>query len=497
MRLIDLLIPKPKHPQVPNLREGKDDNLHLASLTRGGLVIGRPGSGKTVWEVMQTMRRALAQPSDPIFVLDASGSFTDEFIKLSSRLNPSDKASIEERLVYDRLGDPEWVVPFPFFSSDYGLDMEEQIQRVKDLFINLNEELASNAPVLGGVALKELAPQLYRLLSAIKDENGHSWQISEANKLLMKDAWIRRACNVFGKDVGDAKWYFEEMHFSPDVTPRERELRSFTLRNVLGVLESKPIRARVGYHTPAWTPQNAIDNGQIVLISGERLINQEAAMGVLFTDVYTQILSVINKRTPHAPENNPVLMVIDEVPMLLEIKGMAEEISKVSPRYRSRNLQIMVIIQMLSQLDEDLRRKIWSLGNVAIFGIDNHKEAYEIAQQLFTYDPVASRTPKGMDKPVTDTDRPQYLVEANWIQHLKHRELILKRWLDEGNEEKYVHHIEQTTDLSQPPLPLPLNELKENLLKRYAISVDLASAVVNARIAKGTNILTKNRPDLD
>lgn len=497
MKLIDLLIPKPNHPSIPNLREGRDGNLHLDSLTRGGIVVGRPGSGKTVWNAMQTMRRALAQPEDPILVLDASGSFIDEFIKLADRLPTPHKELIDQRIVYDRLGDPNWVVPFPFFSKHYGLEIEEQIQRVKDMFISLNEELATNAPVLGGIALRELAPQLYRLLTAIKGLDGHYWQISEANKLLMKETWIRAACTRFGRNIGDAKWYFEEMHLSPDVTPKERELRSYTLRNVLGVLESKPIRARVGYHTPAWTPIQAIERGKIVLISGEMLTNQDAVMGVLFTDIYTQILAVINKRTPHDPDNRPVLLVIDEVPMLLEIKGMAEEIAKVSPRYRSRNLQIIVIIQMLSQLDDDLRAKIWSLGNAAIFGVDSHKEAYEIAQQLFKFDPKASRTPSGMDSPIADADRTQFLVSANWIQHLGHRELVLKRWLSEGTEERYLQHIAQTKAVPSGPLSLPLGELKQRLLARNAVSVNEASGIINARIASGNNALTSGRATFD
>jgi hypothetical protein len=496
MKTLDLIFGKRKCPDFPNLREGQDDNLNLESLTRGGIIIGRPGSGKTMWGVRQTMYRALTQRTDPIFVLDASGSFADEFIKMTFQLPALQREMIVNRLVYDRLGDPDWVVPFPFFSKDYSLEMEEQIQRVRDMFIKLNQELVDTNPILGGVALKELAPQLFRLVTAIKNERGETWQISEANKLLMKDSWIRKACSDYGQNIGDAKWYFEEMFLSEDVNRRERELRSYSLRNVLGVIEAKPIRARVGYHTPVWTPKKAIEDGQIVLVSGEALTNQEGPMGILFTDVYTQILGVINKRTPHNPKDRPVLLVIDEVPMLLEIKGMAEEIGKVSPRYRSRRLQIMVIIQMLSQLDDDLRGKIWSLGNVACFGIDNHKESYEIAQQLFKFDPKSSRQLRQTNQIIADPDRAQYLVGANWLQHLNKREMVLKRWIDEGTEEKHIQYIEKTTEVPDQSLPEELSGLKEELLKRHAIPVNEVLEVVNERIKKGGNILTKNRPTI-
>ena len=80
------MIGNPPHPPVTNQRTGTDDNLYFDSLTRGGLVIGRPGSGKTIWLVMQVLAYALKFVGRAIFILDASGSFTDEFIKLVYQL---------------------------------------------------------------------------------------------------------------------------------------------------------------------------------------------------------------------------------------------------------------------------------------------------------------------------------------------------------------------------------------------------------------------------
>ena len=452
-------------------------------------MIGRPGSGKTVHLCAQTMKRALTQPEDPIFVLDASGSFCDEFIKMFLSLPTPQKEQIVRRLVYDRMGDPEYVTAFPFFSKVYGLFMEDQVQRVTQNGLRLNEELITLNPTLGGIALREVAPQLYRLLSAIEDKRGNCWQISEARKLLGREDWLRIACKDYGHKVKGAQEYFKKQ-FLPQ-SDHERELRSYTLRSVLGSLDPKPIRARVGYPIPSWTPKEAIEKGQIVLISGERLINQDAGMGILFTDVYSQILAVINERTPHNPNDKPVLMVIDEVPMLLQIKGMAEEIGKVSPRYRSRRLQIIVIIQMLAQLDDDLRKKIWGLGNTVCFGIDSHKESYEIAQQLFKFDPAGSRRPRDMDNPIADQDRTQYLIGANWLQHLPARAVVLKRWIDEGTEDKFVRFIKRTSDVQEKPLSGSLADIKERILRRNSIPINDALRVVNARS------LTKKDSDKD
>jgi hypothetical protein len=488
---------RPNHPSIPNLRTSLDDLLYFDSLTRGGLVIGRPGVGKTVWMAMQLLAYSLAYPSRPIFTLDASGSLTDEFIKLVYMLPAADRESILERLVYDRLGDPNLAVPMPFFSPDYGLNYEEQVQRVASNFKKLSEHLVERAPILGGLALSETAPELYRLLCAIQNEEGECWQITEAKKLLLNYGLLRRACKKYGRIVPEAKWYFEKEYLSKHVSNRERELRTYALRSILGMIEHRPIRARVGYQRPGWTPKEAIEKGLIVLVSGEELINQEQAQAILFTDVFSQILAQINKRTPHDPNDKHVLLAIDEVSMLLKVPGMAEEIGKISPQYRSRRLQILVVIQALWQLAENLKEQIWSLGNVTCFGIDDFQEAYTVAQQLFRYD-QASTKPEQVSRsgqPVVESDRGQYLSGANWLQHLEHRECVLKRYITEGQEDRFVRHIRRTCDRPNEPLDEPLVEIKERLLKRRAIPVKEVLTVINNR--KLTYQSKKKRPRVD
>ncbi len=97
-------------------------------------------------------------------------------------------------------------------------------------------------------------------------------------------------------------------------------------------------------------------------------------------------MSEINKRTPGDSNDKPVALVMDEVYSLLSIPGMAEEIGMLSPLYRSRKLELYVVLQALSQLAPELYRQIWSIGNIVCFGISNFDEAYELAQQLFRYE---------------------------------------------------------------------------------------------------------------
>ncbi|MEJ2749357.1 MAG: type IV secretory system conjugative DNA transfer family protein, partial [Anaerolineae bacterium] len=178
----------------------------------------------------------------------------------------------------------------------------------------------------------------------------------------------------------------------------------------------------------------------------------------------------------------PVLLAIDEVPMLLKIPGIAEDIGRIAPTYRSRKLEMVVIIQALWQLAEDLKEQIWSLGNNIVFGVDDFQECYKIAQQLFSYNPTARKqtNPWQADDHL-EPDRGQYLSAANWIQHLQHRQVIMKRYLSEGQEDPFVRFIPRTAEKPNAPLPKPLPELKQELLAKHAIPVKEALRLINNR----------------
>ncbi len=167
----------------------------------------------------------------------------------------------------------------------------------------------------------------------------------------------------------------------------DKQLSVYALTSILGVIEPREIRARLGHYRPGWTAKEAIEKGMMVIVNGARLINQEKAQHYLFTQVYSLIMQEINKRAPGNPDDKPVALVMDEVYTLLNIPGMAEEIGKLSPLYRSRKLELYIVLQTLSQLAPTLREQIWSIGNVVCFAISNFEEAYEIAQQLFKYEP--------------------------------------------------------------------------------------------------------------
>jgi len=447
----------------------------------GTLYIGRQGTGKTSSLANHLVRYFEKYSDRAIFVLDWSGSITDSILTLILQKPQDEKEKLLRRVVYDELGNPDWVIPLPEFSSDYGGSYEEQVQRVATNLTKLAPELVKDAPFLAGLGLREIAPQIMRLLTSIRNEHGEPWQITEVKKLLVDATQMRRALAKFGGEVPTAKWFLEQVFLN--LKPSERELRSYALIALLGAIEPRETRARVGYYRPGWTPKEAISKGQMILVNGARLINQRTTQHYLFTQAYSLIMSEINKRQPGNPDDKPVALVMDEVYSLLSIPGMAEEIGMLSPLYRSRKLELYVVLQSLSQLASTLREQIWSIGNLVCFGISNFKEAYEIAQQLFPYEPkVVKLPPKTPNQhPIPETDRGQYLRAANWIQALKHRECVIRRFVSEKIPDRFIRYVAKTRENSRGGLDENPDDVKERLLRERGVRVRDALEIINQR----------------
>jgi hypothetical protein len=286
---------------------------------------------------------------------------------------------------------------------------------------------------------------------------------------------------MFGYKVPQAKWFLEKI-FTP-LNAHEKDLRTFALIAMLGAIEPREIRARIGYYKPFWTPREAIEKGQIVLVNGARLINQKSAQHYLFTQVYSIIMQEINRRTPGDPNDQPVSLVLDEVYSLLTIPGMAEEIGQLSPLYRNRKLQLYVVLQMLSQLSEGLQDKIWALGNIVCFALENKEDAEKMAYQLFNYNPQSVKLePRTINQnPTTEPEQGQDRYMADWIQQLKFRECVMRRYISERQRDQYIRHVFKTKDLPKIPLEEPLSVIKDRLLRKRSIPVRDALEIINNR----------------
>jgi hypothetical protein len=460
-------------PKFPDSRVGGYDQLFTGGLTMGTLYIGRQGTGKTTALARHLVEYFKAFPDRAIFVLDWSGSITDGILSLVSQDD-----LLLKRIIYDEMGHPEWTIPLPEFSSQYG-SYEEHIQRLSNNLAKLAPELVRDAPFLAGLGLREIAPQIFRLLTSVTNEYGETWQATEAKKVIVDKLLVREVAAAYGHKSPQAKYFIEKVF--TQWSDSERELRCFALLALLGAIEIPETRARIGYYRPGWTPEEAIQNGYMVIVNGARLINQKNTQHYLFTQAYSLIMNEINKRIPGDPKDKPVAFVMDEVYSLLSIPGMAEEVGMLSPLYRSRKLELYIVLQALSQLALTLRQQIWSIGNVVSFAVSNFEEAYEIAQQIFAYRPdTVKLSPKtDTQQPMLEADRGQYLQIANDIQRMRHRECIMRRYVSEKVLDRHTLWVRKTKDVSTSDVKLL--ELKENLLKQRGVRVRDALEEINKR----------------
>jgi hypothetical protein len=465
---------KPKPDPCLQLSE---DFLYDEGLTMGTLYIGRQGTGKTSSLGLNIFDYFTRHPKEAIFILDWSGSITDSLLKLI--LQDPDHENMLNRVIYDDMGNPEIMLPLPEFSDKYG-DVEDRVQKVSQNLARLAPELTAQDPVVGGLAIDN-ATHFFKVATAITNEYNESWQITEVKRLMYDLDLLRLVVKKFGGKVPEAKNWLENSFMKN--SNHDRFLQTMAVISRLNALEAKPIRARIGYYQPAWTPKEAIDKGLLVICDGARLINQEAAQFYLFMQVYSLIMEEINRRRPANPNDLPVSLVLDEVYSLLSIPGMANEISRLSPQYRSRKLQLYIVLQELAQVSRDLRPHIWSLGNVVSFAISNHDEAFEIAQQLFWYDPYQVKvgpTREGQH-PLMETDRGQYLQYADWIQRLQHRQCIMRRYISEHMPEEKIQFIYRTSELPKSGTHISMEQAKKYLLRDRGVRVREALDLINQR----------------
>src|SRR5258708_35040471 len=100
----------PEYPKFPNSRIASDE-LSSEGLPMGTLYIGKQGTGKTTSLARHLVDYFKKYPDRAIFVLDWSGSITDSILGLISNESGNERERLISRLIYDELGNPEWVTP--------------------------------------------------------------------------------------------------------------------------------------------------------------------------------------------------------------------------------------------------------------------------------------------------------------------------------------------------------------------------------------------------
>jgi hypothetical protein len=320
----------------------------------------------------------------------------------------------------------------------------------------------------------------FRLAATIHNEYDENWQITEVKKLLMDTALLRRALSKFGDSIPEAKWHLNRFLEQDD---RERSLQTNAILSTLSVIEPKEIKASFGYFKPGWTPKEAIEKGLFVIVNGARMVNYRMSMSYVFMQRFSLILQEVRRRMPSNPNDLPVSLVLVELKELEKIPGFASIVAELSPIYRSRKLQLYLVVQALNQLSEELRKQIWSLGNIVCFALQDKLDAEAMAYQLFKYDPRSikqeARNPN--QNPITEPEHGLDRLAADWIQTLHFRECLIRRHISEQQLDSNVYHVSQTRPLPAHPPLNPVWEIRARLLRERGVKVRDALEIINQR----------------
>jgi hypothetical protein len=456
----------------PGVKPAKTDDLYAAAGTRGVFLGGDAGTGKTRYASAQLYKRFKANPKITIFVFDWSGGITNTILDLISR--DPDHEKLLERVVLKEVGNEEYVCPTPEFHPDYGLSEEENVNRVVENLVRLAEFMSKTAGFLSEGAIRGTGKHLLRLLQVIRNEHGESWQITEGSDLIMDENLLKRAVAKFGGYAIRTKEYFEKRYLPKDVMPpHEKELTTRSLDTIFGAFDNRVMRAMLGYFKPMWSPKWATEHGQLVLFDYHKMINLPPSQHYAVVQDFSLVMNWINKREVDDPANERIIITIDEIYALLQISGFAQWLSMISPLYRSRATELMLICQGFWQLDERLYEQVWSMGSTIFFRRDDVNEAKIIAEQLWSYQPTLVKNPpktstqNATTEPVSGQDR----MNADWIQNLEDRQFVMRQYVTEQKKEKGVLFVRRTADLPTTRQFLTIKEIKDRLIKKYGVPI--------------------------
>ena len=467
--------------------------LHDDGLVMSTAFVGRQGVGKTFALANELLEQIKRHPEQPFFVFDWSGGLINTLLLLA--LSDARRDEIRPRLVFDAMGGREingeaFVMPMPEFSERYDPGkpwlerVEDQADRVQRTFEAINPNLVERNPTLGGRPIKSLFPNILLLANAIKDDNGDSWQITEATKLLNRE--VRElARKLFGGKVGKANEYFA-YHF----TGKERidkEL-AHSLVDVLDVIKSRRIRARMGSSNPGWVPSEAIQKGLVILCDGSGLNNNHKQKDYAFLQLFHLVLDEINKRVPSAPGYQPINWVMDEVYTFTETPSVARILAHLPSEYRSRKLQLFLVIQSFKQLagEENGRKGLedvfFSFGNMAVFSLLDIEDCFTGVKNLFPFDPQLVKVParhEGQHDIMENRDE-QLAVKAYQLQHLAQRECYVRRFIDEARMDRIIH-IGRTREVRISATYQDVEKLKDELMLERGVSLLKAEEIISQR----------------
>jgi hypothetical protein len=484
--------------------------LHEKGLTLATAIVGRQGIGKTYALAVEIIELMLAHPEQAFVIFDWSGGLI--FILMLLILSDPKKWVLLPRLVYDplagrKINGQTYIVPMSVFSEKHDPEKqrleraEDQADRVRRVFEALNEDLIKRNPTMGGRPIKALLPNLLLLANAVEDKNGGNWQITEVLRLLNPDV-RKQALTNFGYKVKKAVDYFTNTFTGK--TKLDKDMAN-TLGDILDVLRSQRVRARVGSGHAGYTFSEGIPKGQIFFIDGSDLPSNSGEKDFLFLQLLFLFLDELNKRPASRSGYHPVNLIIDEVYTFHEIPSVSSLLAHLPSEYRSRKLQFFLVLQSLKQLagekdgKKGLRDVFFSFGNLILFSLFDIEDCFTMVENLFPFDSQMVKVPARHDgqHDIMQNRDEQTAVKAYELQHFSKRECYVRSFIDEDRMDKIIH-VGRTREVRITATEEDVERLKDKLTLERGVLLSKAEKMIGARemliVHKPTHPQQKAKP---
>jgi hypothetical protein len=443
-----------------------------AGRTLGTRVVGEAGSGKSV--LLAAIAFGDFVRGIPVVLWDHNGGLIDAFF--AQVLGQTESQALQERIRYVDFGHPEFAYGMPFYYDAGGDDPYVMSQRFVDMLLKLDPEL-SKAPVLGESSLVQLGTMVGTILSAYQDEAGNRWQVTEAPDLLLNfnsPRWAKIR-HELGDKITPAENFLTQT-FSK-LTPTERRKLSWSFESrIWPYLNSPSLKATVGQGRPTINWQEVVEKQLAVIFDFRNLMNQKPLehLSLLTFDYF---LTYLKKRGIGATQ--PISLVIDEIPALLEYQSLEPDVRSLATRFRAYKLWPTIGHQALYQLSPKLRGAAWSFRNQLVGQQANVNDAGDVVKNLL-----------GIADPIE-----QYAV-VQLLQRLPSRRFLFRRQRTEQESDKETYWI-KTLDVSGlgQITPEVIAEAKRENQQRFAPRGADALQDIDGRLLKGTD-LRQARPVL-
>jgi hypothetical protein len=436
--------------------------ISASARVMGTAIVSGIGSGKTT--LLGDLTLQALQIGVPQVLFDPLGTLTPNLlfrlVRFLQHVPPALHSRFWERLRVVDVGSKDAVVPFPIYYRTGWESLREEAERLLHVIRLSSPTLVTTAPVTWP-STRRIGVNAGILLSSL------SYQLTELTSLLFNtlEEWERsgrftEALNRNPAEAGPAVSYFRNQYLPLSRSEKTRVTASF-LDFVFPLITDPQLRAVFCASAPGIDWEDVEATGQTVILDFSNVHdpeNRRFALLWIFLTLYEH-LKRRGRRTV------PFVVTIDEFAALTQqvntgVNPLATLLAEFIQQYmRNHTIWFTCAFQSLTQLDNQLRNTVLSLGNLVVGRLPTLAEARELADVLYLTNPyvvkhyrnvwMSGGSEYGKPLPPFIVDRePEFMrlveqqeLHAQKINRLGLFEFLLRPALREGAVSQMVYPI--------------------------------------------------------